>query len=100
MSEWISVEGQLPRSGMKVLAFYLNRMGKKRIIRAEYTYAKTEEAGECDPDTQCVEYCEKSDTYFVSEGWYEVMDNWEEYGSIMVTEGEITHWQSLPEPPQ
>lgn len=98
-AEWVKVSEGLPKRGQRVNAFYLNRLGKGRKIRAEYIYSKTEEAGECDPDTQCVEYCEESDTYFVTEGWYEVMDNWEEYGSIAVTEGNITHWMPLPAAP-
>jgi len=101
MSEWISVEERLPESGENVLAYYTNSFSKGRRIRAEYVAPKSREAEwECaDPDTQCVEHDEESDCFYLTAGWYELMDNWDEYSSIAVTEGVITHWMPLPPPP-
>ena len=62
-----------------------------------WTAAKTEEA---DGDAEaCIEYDEAADTYYVTEGWYECIDNWDDYSSVAVTEGEVTHWMPLPQPP-
>lgn len=97
---WISAEDRLPDSGRAVLAYYLNRQGMGRRIRAEYVTRWTVEAEMFDdPDTECVEYSEQADAYYVTEGWYELIDNWGEYSSVSVTEGIITHWMPLPAAP-
>ena len=94
---WTPVAEALPKSGVKVLACYRNRLGNLRRIRAMWTAAKTEEA---DGDAEaCIEYDEAADTYYVTEGWYECIDNWDDYSSVAVTEGEVTHWMPLPQPP-
>jgi hypothetical protein len=95
MSEWISVEDGLPEK--KCLATYKNRMGKNRIVVAEYIPRWTVEAG-CDDDAPS-EYSEEKDEYYYLEGWYEQQDNWGEYASIFINEGEVTHWMPLPKPP-
>lgn len=101
MSEWIRVEDRIPESGQPVLAYYLNSYGKGRRIRAEYVTSKSREIDwECaDTETQCVEHDEQSDCFYLIAGWYELMDNWDEYTSIAVWDGEITHWMPLPAPP-
>ena len=93
---WTSVIETLPESGVKVLACYRNGLGNLRCIRAMWTAAKTEEAN---PDDFNEEYDEATDTYYVPEGWYECIDNWVNYSSVAVTEGEVTHWMPLPQPP-
>jgi len=87
MSEWISVEERMPESGLHVLAYYTNSFSKGRRIRAEYV-------------AQCVGHDEESDSFYLAEGWYELMDNWDEYSSISVTEGVVSHWMPLPPPPK
>ena len=94
---WTPVAKALPKSGVKVLAYYRNRLGNLRRICAMWTAAKTVEA---DGDAEaCIEYDEAADTYYVTEGWYECIDNWDDYSSVAVTEGEVTHWMPLPHPP-
>ena len=92
---WTPVAEALPNSGVKVLACYRNRLGNLRRIRAMWTAAKTEEADSDDAEA-CSEYDEATDTYYVSEGWYECIDNWGDYSSVAVTDGEVTHWMPLP----
>lgn len=101
-SPWVSVEDRLPDSGLHVLACYTNRLGKGRRIRAEYIAPKSREVDEvtADPDTQCVEYDEATDTYYQVAGWYELIDNWDEYSSIAVVEGDVNHWMPLPAAPE
>jgi hypothetical protein len=43
---------------------------------------------------------EEKDNYYVPEGWYEQLENWNEYGSLPVIEGDITHWIPLPDSPE
>lgn len=94
--EWISVEDRLPEK--KCIATYENALGNRRTIIASYFPARAVESdGE---DDAYDEYCEESDQYFYCEGWYEQQDNWGEYSSIYVNEGEVTHWMPLPEPPE
>jgi hypothetical protein len=94
---WTVVGKQMPDSGVIVLAYYKNSHGKDRRIRAKWVAAKTMEAsgdweGDCD-------YDEEADTYYCPAGWYECIDNWSEYTSVFVHEGQITHWMPLPEAP-
>lgn len=99
-SAWVPVSVRLPESGQTVLAYYLNGHGKGRRIRAQHIKAWTIEAGDvADPDTECVEYSEQMDCYYLLEGWYECIDNWDDYTRVAVNEGPITHWMPLPAAP-
>ena len=90
---WTSVKDAMPKSGVKVLACYKNSHGNLRRIRAKWTAAKTVEAN---AEYDWGEHDEETDTYWTPEGWYECIDNWDEYSSVMVSEGEVTHWMPLP----
>lgn len=92
---WIDASVELPKSGVIVLACYRNSLGKLRRIRAQWVAAKTQEAH---PETDGGEYDEDADAYWTPEGWYECIDNWDEYSSV-VCEGKVTHWMPLPPPP-
>lgn len=97
---WIPVSERLPDSGSTVIAYYLNSYGKGRTIRAQHVEAWTIEAEDvADVDTDCVEYSEQDDCYYLLQGWYECIDNWDEYYRVAVTEGPITHWMPLPDAP-
>lgn len=93
---WTPVAQALPKSGVIVLACYRNRLGNLRRIRAKWIAAKTQEgSGEYDFG----EYDEEADCYWTPEGWYECIDNWDEYTSVAVCEGDVTHWMPLPPDP-
>jgi hypothetical protein len=79
-----------------VLIYYVNELGKGRIIKAMKCGQYELEAG----DSDFGEYCEEKDEYFCPAGWYEQIDNWDDYTSIQVYQGEPTHWMPLPEPPK
>lgn len=97
---WIQVSERLPDSGSTVIAYYLNSYGKGRTIRAQHVEAWTIEAEDvADVDTDCVEYSEQDDCYYLLQGWYECIDNWDEYYRVAVTEGPITHWMPQPAAP-
>lgn len=93
---WTPVGEAMPKSGVVVLACYRNRLGNLRRIRAHWIAAKTEEA---DEDFDYGEYDEETDRCWTPEGWYECIDNWGDYSSVAVCEGEVTHWMPLPPEP-
>ncbi|MGO4305751.1 DUF551 domain-containing protein [Cupriavidus sp. RAF12] len=95
---WIPAAENMPKLGQTVLATYLNRAGKPRTIRAKYIPAKAVEAN-TDSDAVADEYDEATDTYWLQAGWYEQIDNWDDYTSVQVCEGEITHWMPMPAAP-
>lgn len=93
---WIPVSQQMPPVSRGVLAFYKNALGHGRIIRAEWIPAKTIVA---DTEDQESDYDEATDEFYVPQGWYEKINNWDDYSSVFVGEGTITHWMPLPAPP-
>jgi hypothetical protein len=96
--EPVAVSERLPEPGKKVIAYYLNALGNSRTILAEWVPAKTK-ADDGLTDDDFAEYDEESDEYYWPEGWYEVIENWDDYGAVFVNEGEITHWRPLPPGP-
>jgi hypothetical protein len=90
------VSERLPEPGKKVLAHYLNALGKPRTIIAEWVPAKTREDS---PDGDLGEYDDETDLFYWPEGWYEQIENWDYFTALLVNEGEITHWQPLPRGP-
>lgn len=95
--EWISVEERLPEAHKNVLVHYVNGFGKYRIVKAFYAPQYTIES---DPEGDAYdEYHEESDTFYLREGWYECIDNWDEWSSINITEGKVSHWMPLPPKP-
>ena len=96
---WIPVGERMPDALKPVMASYTsNYDGKSRTIRARWVAKLTQESEDIDDfDAQ---YDEETDTYYDHEGWYELIDNWGEYSSVAVTEGEVTHWQPLPAAPK
>lgn len=81
--------------GKPVLVHYTNELGKGRTIKARYVERFTEESS---PDSENDEYNEADDTYYTLPGWYEMIDNWDEYSSVFVHHDPI-HWMPLPASP-
>ena len=90
---WTSIKDAMPQSGVTVLVCYRNSLGNIRRIRAKWTAAKTVEAN---AEYDWGEHDEATDAYWTPEGWYECIENWDEFSSIAVGEGEVTHWMPLP----
>lgn len=90
----ISVKDRLPQIREMVLASLVNELGKRRVICAGYVPRFTIEAvTEEDND----EYHDESDTFYLCEGWYENIENWPDFESVHVGEGEVTHWMPVPQ---
>ncbi|GMR15845.1 MAG: hypothetical protein BMS9Abin31_0139 [Gammaproteobacteria bacterium] len=88
----------IPGDNKQYLASFKNRLGKRRTIKAFHARKNTiESQNEEESDD---EYSEVDDCYYLVEGWYEVVENWPDFHSISVFEGEVTHYTSLPSPPE
>ena len=95
---WIPVVERLPESGEHVLlGCEIRPIGKKYVCDGYYAAPKTLASGHSD-DCES-EYDEEKDEYFLLEGWYEVIKNWDDYSSIVISDF-VTHWQPLPAAPQ
>lgn len=84
--QWMPIE-TVPKDGRKLMLFYINRAGKARTVLA--CWLTDEEAAESDADDVGLEG-----------GWYECIDNWDDYCQVAIHEGEPTHWMPLPQPPK
>jgi hypothetical protein len=95
----VAVSERLPEPNRKVLAYYFNALGKGRTICAIWVPAKSRSDDLDLTDDDFREYDEESDKYYWPEGWYEAIENWDDYGWIRVNEGEPVYWQPLPKWP-
>jgi hypothetical protein len=87
-----------PERGETVIATYLNSYGKRRRVRAVYI-RQYEEESDYDDDSD-YEYNEENDTYYLKEGWYELIDNWDDYSSVAIVEGVVDYWMPMPPAPE
>ena len=101
-SEWISVDERLPESGMHcLLCCDVKRYdGTHRQYVCDGYYAERFKEECYSADDECVtEYNEETDEYYLHEGWYENINNWDDYSSIGIADT-VTHWMPLPEAPK
>ena len=103
MAEWISVKDRLPESGVHVLICcemhrYGGEIAGKYVCDGYYAEANKIIAGGCPDECYC-EYSKEDDEYYLCEGWYEVIKNWNDYNSVAV-EDFVTHWMPIPDLPE
>ena len=101
-SEWISAEETLPESGVHCLLCCDIKCidGTHRQYVCDGYYAERWKEGCCYVDDDAaIEYNEENDEYYLLEGWYEVIKNWDDYNSIAIDDT-VTHWMPLPEAPK
>ena len=87
----------------ELLVSVLNRRwNTKRVLRAVYIpdhHVTVEDMGwnmwEGVPEEW--QYDEDLDTWWISEGWYEIADNFDEYEYAEIS-GEVYAWANLPKP--
>ena len=83
--QWRPIE-TAPKTGRKIIVAYTNRNVKSRTVMARWL--TDEQAAETDADGVGLEG-----------GWYECIDNWDDYTEVAIHEGEPTHWMPLPAAP-
>ena len=98
---WISVKDRMPDSNHVLARCEIHGLYKPKSYTCVAFYAKKNSisVGNCFDDEICCEYDEETDEYYLKEGWYEVIRNWDEYGSVVIGDF-VTHWMPLPEPPE
>lgn len=84
--EWRPIE-TAPRDGRKIMLWYLNGNHKPRTVMGKWL--SEEDAVYTDIDGVGLEA-----------GWYECIDNWDDYTEVSIHQGEPTHWKPLPTPPE
>ncbi len=100
--EWISVDDRLPENGVIcLLCCDVKRCdGTHRQYICDGLYAEKYKKLAHGIDDDCVtDYNEEDDEYYISEGWYERINNWDDYDFIAINDT-VTHWMPLPEPPK
>lgn len=91
---WMPIE-TAPK-GKKIIVSYKNAYGNDRTVFAKYIEKFTAEST-C--DTECeTDYSEDDDTFYLKEGWVELIDNWDEFSSVYFdSRNVVTGW--MPAPP-
>lgn len=97
MSEWQLIE-TAPKDCTRVILAYRNAFCKWRRVIAFYAPKLTIEQDDCG-EGWC-EYDEVNDRFCLPEGWYECIDNWDDYSYVHIGENIPSHWMPLPPPPK
>jgi hypothetical protein len=102
INEWISVDERLPESGVHcILCCDMKRIDgtHSQYVCDGYFVERWKIIAHYVDDDCATEYNEIEDEYYLKEGWYEVIKNWDDYNSIVIDDT-VTHWMPLPEPPK
>jgi len=96
--EWVPVSERLPDSGGHVLLCCEIRPSGKRYICFGYLAEPNTIAIGPYSDAECT-YSGEDDEYYLVEGWYEVIRNWDDFSSVPIADF-VTHWAEMPKPPE
>lgn len=93
--QWIPVSERLPDA--TALVTVETKVYKHRYVCEAVWIPRWSQKAEYDSWEDCSEYNEDEDEYYVNEGWYERVHNWDEYSYVGI-EDNVIAWTSLPEP--
>ena len=97
--EWISVEDRKPESGVHVFICCQTASGGRYVCDGYYAERWKVEVNTYYTDECACEYNEENDAYYLEEGWYEVIKNWDDYSSVFIQDT-VTHWAEMPKLPK
>lgn len=83
-------------SNTALLVCYRRSKGEQRIIKAIRFERFQKECGNSEEAEEMAELCEETDIYYFPAGWYEPVDNWEDYTLVKLTDNTPEYWQPLP----
>ena len=92
--DWIPVSKRLP--DMTALVTVETKVYKHRYVCEAVWIPRWSKKAEYDNWEDCSEYNEDEDEYYVLEGWYERVHNWDEYSYVGI-EDDVIAWMPLPE---
>lgn len=100
VNNWRDAKTDPPNSGEHVLLCCEVKTadgsaGSRYVCDGFYAAKHTEIASSCGDGFAC-EYSDADDEWYLLEGWYEVIKNWDDYGSIAIADF-VVSWQPLPE---
>lgn len=101
LPRWIPVTERMPENAEAVLVrgYAVNNPRYKATFKGRWIAAHSMLADDFGADSDMdLEYDEAEDVYYVPEGWFERIENWDDYTDIAVCDFTITHWAPLPEP--
>lgn len=95
---WIAVTDRLPESGVKVLGYWRNELGKSRRTCVEYVAPRTRTADGFWDDTPDDWFdVDESGTSWVPSDWYECVEGSDEYPYTPIP---VERWHALPPSPE
>lgn len=99
---WIPVGERLPEDDNPVWAFgHIVHGARTAMFKGRWIAAHTMRSGDFGADDDMsLEYDEAEDEFYVPEGWFERIENWDDFTDIAAGDYIVTHWRPLPEPPK
>ena len=83
-------------SGVKLIAQYQNELNNSRQVMA-VRYEQFQREHDSDNEDLEGEYCAAKDAFYWPAGWYEMIENWDNYTHVAMDAP--IKWRPLPAPP-
>lgn len=93
--KWVLCSERLPEDTVIVTAE--TKTFKHKYVCEAVWIPRWSKIAEYDNWEDCSEYNEDEDEYYVLEGWYERVHNWDEYSFVGI-EDDVIAWMPLPKP--
>ena len=115
-AQWVPVSERLPKDG-KTVIFWIapaeyasvgkldvdsrcfHSVGKGRTVCGFHCGEKERDSEDYGGFEDGGDWSDDGEHFYWPAGWYEEIDNWEDYSAVAICYGEPTHWRPLPEPP-